>query len=105
VNPESTWRLYSALASAAGVRRPVRVDDPRVLAARLRTARGERALFVNCSSEAIDAVPVVDGRLDPPLDRLALEPFGVSAPRMAAPTATQTRRDAPRMTRHALGRK
>jgi hypothetical protein len=105
VNPESTWRLYSALASAAGARRPVRVDDPRVLAARLRTARGERALFVNCSSEAIDAVPVLEDRLDPPLDRLALKPFGVSAPRMAAPTATQTRRDAPRMTRPALGRK
>ncbi len=27
-NPESTWRLYSALASAAGVARPVRVERP-----------------------------------------------------------------------------
>ncbi len=27
-NPEDTWRLYSALASAAGVARPVRVPDP-----------------------------------------------------------------------------
>ncbi len=35
-NPESTWRIYSALATAAGVSRPVRVDDPRVLVGRLR---------------------------------------------------------------------
>ena len=39
VNPEDTWRLYSALAADAGVSRPVRVDDPRVLVGRVRRRR------------------------------------------------------------------
>ena len=36
VNPEDTWRLYSALGHVAGVARPIRVDDPRVLVGRVR---------------------------------------------------------------------
>src|SRR4051794_10501683 len=35
VNPEDTWRLYSALADEAGVARPWHVEDPRVMAARV----------------------------------------------------------------------
>ena len=36
VNPEDTWRLYSALAESAGVVRPVSVADPRILAGAVR---------------------------------------------------------------------
>jgi endo-1,4-beta-mannosidase len=81
VNPESTWRLYSALADEAGVSRPVRVDDPRVLVGRLRTGRAETVLFVNCSSESVAADPIVaDGvQLARPSEELLLEPYGVAA--------------------------
>ena len=80
VNPESTWRIYSALADAAGVARPVRVDDPRVLVGRLRTGASAKALFVNCSSERITAEPILsDAELDLPAGELTLEPFGVAA--------------------------
>ena len=49
-NPESTWRIYSALATVAGVSRPVRVDDPRVLAGCVRQAvASDTFVFVNCS--------------------------------------------------------
>jgi endo-1,4-beta-mannosidase len=81
VNPEGTWRIYSALAAEAGVRRPVRVDDPRVLVGRLRSGAGETILFVNCSSETIEAEPIVaDGvtLLPPATTPLVLEPFGAA---------------------------
>src|SRR5439155_26508830 len=51
VNPESTWRLYSALATLAGVARPVRVDDPRVLAGVVRHGADATALLMNCSAD------------------------------------------------------
>src|SRR5262249_57459532 len=60
VNPESTWRIYSALASAAGVRRPVRVDDPRVLVGALRSGSTELAVLVNCSDETVEVEPLVE---------------------------------------------
>jgi endo-1,4-beta-mannosidase len=79
VNPESTWRIYSALATLAGVERPVRVDDPRVLVGRLRTGSSGRALFVNCSSESIAVNPIVTGgELALPREPLTLDPFGVA---------------------------
>jgi hypothetical protein len=53
-NPESTWRIYSALAGLAGVRRPVRVDDPRVLVGHLRSGGTETMLLVNCSNEPLE---------------------------------------------------
>jgi hypothetical protein len=82
VNPEDTWRLYSALALLAGVDRPVRADDPRVLVGRLRTGDSDRALFVNCSSESIVVDPIVTrGELALPRDPLALDPFGVAIAR------------------------
>ena len=78
VNPEATWRIYSALASAAGVRRPIRVDDPRVLVGRLRAGRGERVLFVNCSADSIVAEPLAEEGYDLELSGpLPLDPFGV----------------------------
>ena len=82
VNPESTWRIYSALAVAAGVARPVRIDDPRVLVGRVRSGALAKALFVNCSSERIAAEPILSGvALDLPAGELTLEPFGVAAVR------------------------
>ena len=80
-NPEDTWRLYSALASAAGVSRPLRVHDPRVLTGRIRTGSGQIAVFVNCSSDVVGIEPLTTGslRLPPPGDWARLEPFGVSA--------------------------
>src|SRR4029453_1480818 len=39
VNPEDTWRIYSALAIEAGVERAVRVDDPRGLVGLIRRDR------------------------------------------------------------------
>jgi len=54
VNPESTWRLYSALATSAGVDRPLLVRDPRVISGRLRTATGELAVVVNTSPDEVE---------------------------------------------------
>ena len=81
VNPESTWRIYSALAEVAGVSRPIRVADPRVLVGRLRGDEFETVLFVNSSSERISADPILaDGvELSVPDGPLLLEPFGVAA--------------------------
>jgi endo-1,4-beta-mannosidase len=89
VNPEDTYRVYSALAAAAGVARPVRVDDPRVLAGRVRSGDRETVLFVNCSGNTIAAEPILsDVELDPATETLALEPFGVAAIRCADPSRT-----------------
>ena len=91
VNPESTWRIYSALADASGVTRPVRVDDPRVLVGRIRAGDSEQALFVNCSGDRITAEPILSGaELDLPTGGVvSLEPFGVAAVRCdVAPLAS-----------------
>jgi endo-1,4-beta-mannosidase len=79
-NPESTWRIYSALASTAGVSRPVRVDDPRVLVSRVATGDSETIMFVNCSADEIVATPLCGTgvELDLTDGRLHLEPFGVA---------------------------
>jgi hypothetical protein len=80
VNPEDTYRIYSALAAMAGVSRPVRVADPRVMVGRIRSGDSETALFVNCAAEQITAEPTVSGtELDMESDTLTLEPFGVAA--------------------------
>jgi endo-1,4-beta-mannosidase len=82
VNPEDTWRIYSALAAEAGVERTVRADDPRVLVGLIRSGESETALFVNCAAEPITIDPIVSGlELDLPTPALALEPFGVAAVR------------------------
>jgi endo-1,4-beta-mannosidase len=80
VNPEETWRLYSALADVAGVSRPVRVDDPRVLVGRLRGAKSETTLLVNVSGDFIAAEPLLEEGTELQADGLsvALEPFGVA---------------------------
>jgi endo-1,4-beta-mannosidase len=79
VNPEDSHRIYSALASAAGVPRPVRVDDPRVLVGRVRSGESETALFVSCAPVQVAAEPVVTGvELGKAADSVVLEPFGVA---------------------------
>jgi endo-1,4-beta-mannosidase len=55
VNPESTWRLYAALASLAGVSRPVAVDDGRVVVGRLVSGAGETVLVINSSPDEFEA--------------------------------------------------
>ena len=85
-NPESTWRIYSALATAAGVARPVRVDDPRVLVGRLQVGSSETALLVNCSGDTVSLQPVlaVGEQFADQAWPLAIEPFGVTAISLAA---------------------
>jgi len=86
VNPESTWRLYAALAVAGGVQRPLAAGDPRVITGLIRTAAGEVAVLVNTSSQQVE-VPLVTtgtasyGRRDTApgetLKQLVLPPFEV----------------------------
>ena len=80
VNPESTWRLYSALATQAGVHRPVRVDDPRVLTGLVRSGIATTALFLNCSNDTIAADPILAPGVALPTagdEPILLAPFGV----------------------------
>lgn len=89
-NPEGTWRIYAALAETSGVERPVRVNDPRVLAGLVRSGDGGGvAVLANWSDELIEATPILTGvaldssdasiRLDP----FAVATFDVSRPRPA----------------------
>ena len=80
-NPESTWRLYAALAEAAGVSRPVRVDDPRVLTGMLRSTDGrETVIFVNASPDRVATTPVTSLELElGPDGELVLERFETAA--------------------------
>ncbi len=95
VNPEDTWRLYSALADAAGVSRPVRVEDPRILVGRLRTGGGERTIFVNCSLDAVGVTPIVEpGHELPAQGPLMLEPSGFAVLGAASPVAVGEGSDA-----------
>ena len=79
MNPEETWRLYSALAEVAGVSRPVRVDDPRVLVGRVRGGRSETAILVNVSGDDIAVEPLLEEGVELQADEtVVLEPFGVA---------------------------
>ncbi|NYI06846.1 cellulase family glycosylhydrolase [Allostreptomyces psammosilenae] len=83
VNPEDTRRLYEALAEAAGVVRPVTVDDPHVSADTLRHRDGRRFAFLTSQSpEALAVRPRVaggGGLVDPetgePVDTVDLAPY------------------------------
>ena len=87
VNPEDTYRIYSALAEASGVARPVRVNDPRILVGRIRGAESETAVFVNTSGDRVSTQPTFSGiELDSATDELTLEPFGVASIRYPRPT-------------------
>jgi endo-1,4-beta-mannosidase len=89
-NPESTWRIYSALAEVAEVERPVRVDDPRVLVGRIRTGDSETVLFVNASADTVVATPIVTPgtTLEHDGDVLTLEPYDVAAIAAESPART-----------------
>jgi endo-1,4-beta-mannosidase len=78
-NPEGTWRIYSALAEVSGVRRPIRVNDPRVLAGLIRAGDGSAvAVFANWSEEVVDVSPIVTGvALEPAGASFRLDPFAV----------------------------
>ncbi|GAA3939110.1 cellulase family glycosylhydrolase [Microbacterium soli] len=82
VNPEDTWRLYDALAAAAGVRRPVVVDDPEVFVEVLEHADGRRfAVFTSQRAQPCTVAPVpasgslhdLDGAA---ADEVVLAPYG-----------------------------
>jgi len=53
-NPESTWQLYAALASQAGVCCPISVDDGRVVVGRLVAGDGEIVLVINISADTVE---------------------------------------------------
>ena len=85
VNPEPTYRLYDALASAAGVVRDVVVDDPRVMVGELDHVDGRRFIWlVSQSAEPVWVKPQLpqslrlvglDGSTRP--DQLELPAYGV----------------------------
>jgi endo-1,4-beta-mannosidase len=86
INPESTWRLYSALASAAGVDKALTVPDGRVMTGRVRTPAGEVAVLVNTSPDQVEVSLVTAGTAsygrraagpDQALSQLTLPPFEV----------------------------
>jgi endo-1,4-beta-mannosidase len=88
-NPEPTWRLYRALARAAGALPAVTVDDPRILVDGLEHEDGRRFVWlVSEADEALVAVPQIagGGKLarvaatpgPAPDGTVTLPPFGVS---------------------------
>jgi hypothetical protein len=92
VNPEQTWRLYSALADFAGVEQAVTVDSPDVLVDGLVHEDGRR--FVWLVSEC-DAPLVVRPRLSSgsglvplgggdPVEQIELAPYGVTVLQLTA---------------------
>ncbi len=85
-NPEPTWRLYSALADEAGVDRPVRIDDPRVVSGPITIGGKAAFLTLNVSPEAIQCpLRSGSGRLylasstdREPIEALHLGPYEVA---------------------------
>jgi endo-1,4-beta-mannosidase len=73
-NPEPTWRLYDALASVAGVDRPLRCADPRVSCVVAGVGDGSLASVTNLSDQAVDADVLHDGAQP---RRLSLGPYDV----------------------------
>ena len=110
-NPENTWRIYSALATLAGVERHVRVDDPRVLAGVLRGRARDTLVFVNCSPSAVSLEPAEpsagDGRSWPLVvgpsgtATLTLEhpPDGLPSPALVLSASALTKGGLPTSTR------
>ena len=91
VNPDATVALYDALATHAGVRRPVSVDDPDVACDVLVHADGTRyAVIASHADEELTVKPALGAAPDqaPPqgltalgeteiVDRVTLAPFGI----------------------------
>jgi hypothetical protein len=97
VNPDATVALYGALATHAGIRRPVCVDDPEVACDLLVHRDGTRfAVIASHADEELTVKPSLSAPGDqaPPLgltvlgeteilDRVTLPPFGVQVFRIA----------------------
>ena len=92
VNPEPTWRIYDALASVAGLDRPVTVEDPRVMAAELRHRDGRNFVWlVSQADTEVTVKPAVKGHLadldtGQPTEEVSLDAFGVRVLRRLPPT-------------------
>ena len=84
VNPDAVRTLYDALATAAEVERPVRVEDPRVACDVLVHEDGTRyAWLVSQADEALTVKPVVHGASLPPGEETTtLPPYGVAVLRL-----------------------
>jgi len=87
VNPDATVTLYNALATHAGVRRPVSVDDPRVACDVLVRDDGARfAVLVSHCDEQLTVKPVLTGNAGlaalgtgEMVDTVTMGPFGITA--------------------------
>jgi len=86
VNPEPTWRIYSALADVAGVTPDVSVADPRVVVGELVHEDGRRFVwFINMVDTSLRCEPrlrsgvlhSLDGAREPIGNSLEFPPFGV----------------------------
>jgi len=96
VNPDATVALYGALATHAGVRRPVTVEDPDVACDVLVHRDGTRyAVIASHADEALTVKPTLSatGEHEPPLgltplgereiaDRVTLHPFCIKVLRI-----------------------
>jgi endo-1,4-beta-mannosidase len=84
-NPDATVTLYGALATHAGVRRPITVDDPRVACDVLVHDNGTRfAVLASHADEILTLKPVLPGdeRLasldgEPVVDTVTMGPFEI----------------------------
>jgi hypothetical protein len=81
VNPEPTWRLYSALADIAGVTPDVSVADPRVVVGELVHEDGRRFVwFINMVDTQLQCEPRLSGgtlrELDAEQDPVRPHPHG-----------------------------
>jgi endo-1,4-beta-mannosidase len=86
VNPDATVTLYNALATHAGVRRPLSVDDPRIACDVLVRDDGARfAVLASHADEQLTVKPVLAGNAGlvtvdggEMIDTVTMEPFGIS---------------------------
>lgn len=82
-NPEPSWRIYSSLAASAGVSRPVRSGDPRVVVGGVMAGGREMWLALNISASPVATGLVTDDRPVYALNgervtRLQLQPYEVA---------------------------
>ena len=87
VNPDDTVTLYRALATHAGARRPVAVDDPRVACDSLVRDDGTTlAVLASHAAEPLAVQPVLAAGQT--LDRVTMAPFGINVLEVTAAGAT-----------------
>lgn len=81
-NPEPTWAIYSSLASSAGVTRPVRSGDPRVVVGEITAGGKAKWVALNISGGPVSTElradgPVVDVTRGERVTNLDLGPYEV----------------------------